>query len=273
MVRAGLMVVEMAGAVWTEIARCHRAGCHHRGKLDGGPRQWRGDDGRDLRSLVAGRAGGGPHQPTLHRPGNERVRGRAQRLARAMHELTYGSLGEAHPAGDRGAALPLQRGGDHRFPLAMGQRRHCGEDLASGQATLDVVLNHDGADLAVGLERHLHRAGNPACGVAEDLVQPTAQVPNLRPGAKGDQGVEEGLLHGILGPSVGAQPAGHAQQCPVVAGDDRRKRLLITLAREAGQALITQGIGVTSRRLAAHAGSDPDGRHSFPGKESAHPGS
>jgi hypothetical protein len=148
--------------------------------------------------------------------------------------------------------VSLERGGHHRLALAVGQGGHGAQHLTNGQPTLQVVIDHRAADLALGIERHIGGPRNPAGGTAQDLMQPAAQMADLGAGAEGDECVHEGLLDDVLGPPIGAESASHREQRGVVTGHDGGKGRLIAAASTLGQALVGLGIGTPFQDPPAH---------------------
>jgi hypothetical protein len=74
--------------------------------------------------------------------------------------------------------------------------------------------------------------------VADDLVQPSPEVLDLRPRLQRRERAQERLLDDVLRPPVGAQTPGVGVELVAVALDDHRERPLVPGAGQADQPLV-----------------------------------
>lgn len=74
--------------------------------------------------------------------------------------------------------------------------------------------------------------------VAQDLIQPAAQMPDLGARAERRERVQERLLYEVLRPPIRGEAPCRSVQLAAVALDDRREGTFVPGAREADQPLV-----------------------------------
>ena len=140
----------------------------------------------------------------------------AQRRPGAVYELADRPLGQPHPRRHPRPRDPVQRCADQRVTLTRRQGAQFRQGGARRRPLLHQVLQRLAA---AGLirQRRFDRPLRPARRVAHDRVQPAPQMRHLRPSAQSGKGVQERLLHDIVGAAVGHQSPGVRQQFRLVA--------------------------------------------------------
>jgi hypothetical protein len=133
----------------------------------------------------------------------------------------------------------LHRGLDERVALTVGQHRDRGQGGAHEQPALDLLLQAVRGDQILG-ELVLDRCA-PGClqrCVADDLVEPTADVLHL--GARSERGerAHQSLLNDVLRIALRSEAARKPHELTFVARGNGDKRPVMPRTREADQTLV-----------------------------------
>src|SRR5215218_4258434 len=201
----------------------------------------RGDLGDPLggaRRSAARREG---HRPAEQRRGGERGGGGPQRRPRPVHEPAHRALAQPELGRHLLLRAALDGRAQERLALRLGQRREPGQRPAHHPSPL-VVLGGSRQmrperllKLVVLVALHPQRVER---GVLGDPVQPRPRLAHLDAALKRRPGVDERLLHRVLGARLRQQLADVPVQRLAVAVDQRLERALVPFARELDQALV-----------------------------------
>ena len=255
----------MAGAVGDLVHRDaggEGAGGQHRAQL-GDQHARRPGTGAGHRVRSRTRGIGGPESQRPHQWVRERRGHRlAQRQPGAMDELANGALRQSHPRRHQRPWDSVHRGADQCIALTARQRAQPGQRGPGRRPSLHDLLQRLGAGL-IG-QRRLDRSVGAAGGVAHDRVQPASEVRHLRPAVQRGPGVQERLLHDVVGAFVGRQAPGVRQQLRLIALDDRLERRLIAGARQLDQSFVGRVVHAGPGQRTSHIHQDAVGGRSFP---------
>ena len=244
---------------------------HHRSAARGAGRHDHDGDLGQHRSAARGREHlggvGAERQHPQQRPREQGRGGLADRAAGAVGELADRAGAHAEVGRDPLVAVAVDRVPDDHLALLGRQRAdrsdHAAEALAGGDhlvGPLDAVeplreLVQPGLRIARDVERR----------VVRDPVEPRPQRrrhPRVVVARQRRVGVDERLLHGVLGRRAGGDEAtAVAQQRRSVALDDRRERLLVAGVRERDQPLVGRARQQPHPRTTLHLRSRHDGSY------------
>jgi hypothetical protein len=155
-----------------------------------------------------------------------------------VHKLANGPLGQAHGCGHLGAAAALNRGPDQRVVLAGRQPCHLSQGVGGQHPPLGLHLRGLGGRRGI-IEFGRRRPGRGLTPgkIAQDLMQPAANMANFGARLKCRQGGQECLLDEILG-SLRADPLGVGVESQPVALSDHFKRTLVPQPGKRGKPFI-----------------------------------
>jgi hypothetical protein len=209
------------------------------GESDGAPRAHFGGMVGE-RCTAAARAEG----PVQERRWGERCGGGAKGGAGAVDEPANGPFAEAQHGGCLLVAAAVHGGVEERLALHRGQRGEPRERLAHGDSPLEVLGGRtaasegftEGGVVVAGEAEHVES------GVVHDAIEPGLDLAHLDAGAQRDPGLQESLLHGVLGALVGEQkPSAVAEQRASIARDERLEGAFVPAACEFHQTRIALG--------------------------------
>jgi hypothetical protein len=122
-----------------------------------------------------------------------------------MDELPNRALAQAHQSRHFPATLAVEAGQEECIALAFRQPRQVRQSGVRLQSAFHQVLDTLGVHLIVGQRRLAGGRGVADRGVADDLVQPAAEVSDLGLITKRRKGPQKGLLDDVLGPAAQAK--------------------------------------------------------------------
>ena len=176
--------------------------------------------------------------------------------AGAVDERPHRRLAQPQLSRELRVADAVELAPDERVALALGQHREVAEQLAQARAALggDRRLLMDGRRDALTGDRQVHRVGPHAAqlvqaAVADQAVEPRAQVDRAVVAQQRAVGAQQRLLDDVLGDAVLAaeHALGKAHQPRPVALADRVEGPCVARAQRGDQALVAQ------RRAAGHS--------------------
>jgi hypothetical protein len=144
-----------------------------------------------------------------------------------VHELANGALGQTHGFGHLGAAAALNRGPDQRIVLAGRQLRYLGEGVDGEHPPFGNLLGGlGGRGGVIEFGRSWPGRGLTPGEIAQDLMQPAANMANFGSRLKGRQGGQECLLNEIIRPLRTDLLGVGMERQPVALGDEFKRTLV-----------------------------------------------
>jgi hypothetical protein len=192
-----------------ERLECSRSAARP-GAPDGPAQQWAGDDG----------GGRGP-----------------DRCPRSIDQSTHRAAGQTQRGRELVVARAVEGRADEDLSLELGERRHSGERGAG----LDSLFDHlvDGARVG-GLRKRMRNNRCRPYGVEAHVVrypiEPRPGLSDLGAGGQGFPGLEEGLLHGVLGAArTGLETSAVCVEFASVAAYERLEGRRVTVPSQRNQ--------------------------------------